>query len=361
MVRAKPIAADNHYTPHLLAQTLIDSASTLRPSVVADLCAGRGDLLLQAETVWPSARYAAVDIDPTLVHFLRRRRPNWHVGECDITSPISRKRSSVLKLFDKNISLLLLNPPFTCRGNTRHPTPTHRGTIYAGTAMSFLITATSYLHANGTAIAILPSGAFHNQKDQLALNYIKTRFDVTVVHTPSPRSFPTSSVATVIAHLTPRRGLETKLLLLPVHESPRQRLSVGIVRGCIPLYRCQSLSSGPAFVHSTDLQDSTVHLNGKYAIHPTRIISGPAVLIPRVGQLTPRKIALFKANTPIVLSDCVIALTTRTFADAKHVRNRLLTEFPLLRGQYVGSGAPFISLQRLRTALDHLGINVHDE
>ena len=88
---------DAHYTPQLLAQRLIAAANDLRPPVVADLCAGRGDLLFQAETVWPHAIYAAIDIDPTLVRDLRRQRTKWHVGQCDLTNPTSRQQSAVLQ------------------------------------------------------------------------------------------------------------------------------------------------------------------------------------------------------------------------------------------------------------------------
>ena len=227
--------------------------------------------------------------------------------------------------------------------------------------MCVLLTALSYLHSSGSAIAILPSGALHNQKDRTAWNYIRTHFDVNIIESTQRNAFPNSSANTLIVRFDACSTPPPLPPLLLRPSPPDKRTHVRIVRGCLPLHRSPNHHSGPAFVHSTDLRGSTVHLNGNHAIHPTRTIFQPAVLIPRVGQLTRRKIAIFDATTPIVLSDCVIALTTRSIRHAIHVQQRLLDGFALLHGQYVGTGAPFITLGRLRTALTDLGIDVHDD
>ena len=352
---------DAHYTPQLLAQRLIAAANDLRPPVVADLCAGRGDLLFQAETVWPHAIYAAIDIDPTLVRDLRRQRTKWHVGQCDLTNPTSRQQSAVLQKVNKRISLLLLNPPFSCRGSASIIAPTDFGTINASTAMCVLLTALSYLHTTGSAIAILPSGALHSQKDRIAWNYLRKHFDVHIIESNKRDAFPDSSANTLIIRFDARSTPPPLPPLLLGPHPPDRRIHVRIIRGCLPLHRSPNHHSGPAFVHSTDLRGFAVHLNGNHAIHPTRTISQPAVLIPRVGQLTRCKIALFDATTPIVLSDCVIALTAPSVPQAMDVQQRILDGFGLLHGQYVGTGAPFITLRRLRTALTDLGIGVHDD
>ena len=131
--------------------------------------------------------------------------------------------------------------------------------------------------------------------------------------------------------------------------------------GCQPMYRTRDASTGPVLVHSTDLRSSRVYLNGCRGISEERRLYGPSVLLPRVGRITKDKIALLQSlDTPIVLSDCVIAITTTTLDDARRVQKLLIEGFPSLRAQYVGTGAPFVTLQRLRTVLNRLGIACDD-
>ena len=355
---------DTHYTPRLVARKLVAAAKNLRPSVIADLCAGRGDLLLEAEALWPDAKYAAVDIDHAVVRHLRRARPSWWVGRCDITNPLSMRHSLVLKQTSRRISLLLLNPPFTCRGGARLSATTETGKIRTSTAMYFLITALAHLHPTGSAIAILPFGALHNHRDKTAWDYISSKFRVSVVERPPVASFPDCSASTIIVRLSPSdcHFVDESALRddLPLSQegSLLQSPPVRIVRGCLPFVRSDNNFVGPVLVHSTNLRDEKVILNGHHARSQRRIISQPAVLLPRVGQITKTKIAPFDASKPIVLSDCVIALTTHSFPDAIAVHQRLINNFPLIRAQYVGTGAPFITLQRLTKTLRRLRVEV---
>ena len=264
----------------------------------------------------------------------------------------------MLKRIKRRISLLLLNPPFSCRGNVRHTASTETGKISASTAMCFLIIALSYLDTNGSAIAILPFGSMYNQRDETAWNYIRSKYRVSIIDCPPIGSFPLSSARTVIVRLSPpgnRIDQEPPLRKTLLFD---WRPSVRIIRGCLPLLKSNTNSIGAALVHSTDLRNAKVHLNGHYATSLRRLIAQPAVLLPRVGQLTDGKIAVYDASTPIVLSDCVIALTTESYDDAILVRKRLVSHFPILYAQYVGTGAPFVTLQRLATTLIDLGIDV---
>ena len=120
---------DIHYTPSALATSLVQATSEVRPKLVADLAAGNGNLLLAAEQVWPNARFVATDIDPRAVRRLGRLRPSWTVGRCDLRSVPSRRSCLALKNMRKSACLLLLNPPFSCRGGTRFPVPTSSGPI----------------------------------------------------------------------------------------------------------------------------------------------------------------------------------------------------------------------------------------
>lgn len=85
---------------------------------------------------------------------------------------------------------------------------------------------------------------------------------------------------------------------------------------------------------------------------------GPAVLIPRVGRLSEGKVALFNAHKKVVISDCVIAIKTETFQLAVRLRRLLIANFEPFSRHWVGTGAPFITLARLREALLELGVEI---
>ncbi len=351
---------DDHYTPKALAAKLIDSVGDIRPSVVADLCSGRGDLLFRAEERWPTADYAAVDIDRTAIRDLRRLRPQWQVGRCDLRNIRSRNSSPVLRRVAKKISLLLLNPPFSCRGGTRYSTDTPSGSLYASSAISFLITSLAYLDKTGSAVAVLPSGALYSQKDRSAWEYIHSRFSVSVISALPRGDFPGSAANVVLVRLSPHAVFTATQETPGPAPSPFTPLKVRVTRGCQAMHRISGKTNGPILVHSTDLRESRVHLNGRRGNNARRSFSGSAVLLPRVGQLTRDKIALFHSNEPIVLSDCVIGLATNSLPEASEIQRRLLLYFSKLIGQYVGTGAPFVTLERLEETLCSIGIERDD-
>ncbi len=168
-------ASDVHYTPPAVAQALVHAARDLQPKLIADLAAGNGDLLLQAERLWPAATYVATDIDHRATRRLARLRSSWTVGRCDLRNPRSRSSSRILARIQRAASLLLLNPPFSCRGGTRFLVQTPNGPLYASTAMSFLLLATAYLAPNGNIVSVLPLGCLHNSKDAAARHYLQSQ------------------------------------------------------------------------------------------------------------------------------------------------------------------------------------------
>jgi hypothetical protein len=349
---------DAHYTPKPLAAALVGSAGDLTPTLIADLAAGEGDLLLEAEQVWPDAQFVATDIDRVALRGLRQMRSNWMLGECDLRNPRSRARCRALNQIRGAVSLLLLNPPFSCRGGTRFPVVTPTGCVYASTAMAFLLIASGYVSETGDIVAILPSGSLYSRKDAQAWSYVKTKYQVSVVGHYGKDSFPGSAASTTLVRLSPRRtGTPVTGRTAQGSRLSVPRLRVQVIRGCCPLYRAKRESSQPTLVHYTDLRDARVHLNGRRGFGAYRCITGPAVLIPRVGRITAGKIAFFAGTQRVMISDCVIALKTASRSVAHQVRDRLVNNLRVFSAYYVGTGAPFITLDRLAAVLDCLGID----
>lgn len=352
--------SDIHYTPPAVARALVHSARDLHPRLIADLAAGNGDLLLQAERLWPTASFVATDIDSRAIRRLTRLRPSWAIGRCDLRNPRSRSSSPVLTRIPQAACLLLLNPPFTCRGGTRFPVTTPDGPMYASTAMSFLLLATAYLAPHGHIVSLLPLNCLHSSKDAHARNYLYSKYRLTVLDTYAMGTFPRSAASTVLARLSPPAPATTHPIPPTSPPRPQPLLHVSIIRGSCPLHRPKPDKPAPPLVHYTDLRNGAVILNGRCGFGAFRCVTAPALLLPRVGQITPGKIAVLQSPHSVMLSDCLIALKTTSPHHTPLLRARLVQNFSKLRNQYIGTGAPFITLTRLKTVLQALGVEVDE-
>ena len=352
---------DVHYTPAFIAKALVRATPELQPELVADLAAGNGDLLLHAEEAWPSARFVATDIDRRAVSRLARLRPSWSIGRCDLRNARSRASCRVLRDIEHATSLMLLNPPFSCRGGRRFVVQTSAGTVQAGTAMSFLLLATRYVAKTGHVVSVLPQGCLYNSKDAQAWSHLRSRFDVDVVDSYSKGSFPGSAANTAVVHLSPRtRQMRHTSSSRSVRREQDSAIHVVVVRGNCPVHRPGHESLELPLVHYTDIRNGSVVLNGRRGFGAFRCVDGPAVLIPRVGRLTSGKIALLKSSDSVMLSDCVIALRPVSLEHARSLCTRLVENLDQLRNHYVGTGAPFVTLARLNAALRALGVHVDE-
>ena len=349
---------DAHYTPSALAKSIVDAGSNLEPEVVADLAAGRGDLLLEAERSWPTATFIATDIDRASIAHLSTLRPYWIVGRCDLRNSHSRSACHALRNEKKAISLLLLNPPFSCRGGTKFSVQTRVGPIAASTAMSFLLLATEYVADNGTIVVILPLGCMTNLKDVEAWNHLKSKYDVCHLSNSARGTFPGSSASTAIVRLSP----PTTLAVTKTHPvsalCPKDAIEVTVTRGCCQPHRSPNNAGSSILVHYTDIRDGSVELNGRRGFGTHKCIQGPALIIPRVGRITTSKVAILNHAEKVMLSDCVIAITPKVREHLHLLRERILDNFDQLRASYVGTGAPFVTLGRLHATLSAMGVQV---
>ena len=303
---------DSHYTPPAVANLLVEAANDLSPKLIADLGAGNGDLLLAAERKWPTARFVATDIDRLAIRRLARLRPSWTVGCCDLRNKRSRNSCSALRNMTNSVCLLLLNPPFSCRGGTRFLVNSTTSPLFASTAMSFLFHALDYVSDTGHIASILPHGCLHSQKDESAWDSLNKRYHVQTLTTYPMGTFPNSAARTALVRLSPKsltRICPTPPKYCSHASGTTKTLRVQVIRGTCPIHRILSDDkSNPVLIHYTDIRNGAVKPNVRRGVGNYRCIEGPAVLIPRVGNITATKIALFDSSVHVMLSDCVIAI-----------------------------------------------------
>lgn len=354
---------DTHYTPKELADQLVESVDRCEIRLVADFTAGEGSLLDAASARWPDARFVATDIDHEAVRRLKSRAGQCTAGRCDFLSPRSRASCSATRSLAGTVDLVLLNPPFSVRGGTKIETRFGQRRLTSSPAMAFVLASLSYLATDGQARLIVPAGTLVSVRDESAWNAIHEKFSTRVLAHVGRGSFPSCACSSALIAVDP---LKTEVPAAHIDPTPSAAsafsctIEARLVRGGFQMHRPNGSRSGPAIVHSTHLQNGTVAIDGRHGEGAFATICRPAVLVPRVGRLTPHKVALFEGGTPVMLSDCVLAIVPEDPSCAAATRDRILSGFGGFEAAYSGTGAPHITLGRLADALGTVGIEVVD-
>ncbi|CAH0150068.1 methyltransferase [Roseomonas sp. CECT 9278] len=353
---------DRHYTPADVARALLAFAHDRAPSAAADFAAGDGALLNAVSERWPDCALVASDVDRGAVHRLRKALPLAKVGRCDFLNARSRRASPAIAHGVAEIPLIVLNPPFSCRGSERHVMHFNGGEVRCSKAMAFVLGALPYLRSDGQLLALLPSSCLTSEKDAPARRTLSTQFTLEELGRVNRGSFAGCEVQVSYVRVSQRANPD------PANELPgattaefrrpvRQRDHVTIVRGSLQMHEIGRSGARGArrLVHTTELKGGLV-LRGTVSVTTERsTISGPAVLMPRVGRPSLGKVCLLGAGQTVAISACVIALKGVDEASTKRLYGMLRHHWLVVEAAYTGTCAPYVTLDRLSGVLQTLG------
>jgi len=362
------VTADFFCTPSSIAHTLAVSATIPRSRSIriADFAAGDGSLLRAASQHWRNGHFTATDADDRHVRRLRLSYPSWSVGRCDFLNARSVRLCRATRAAFGRVDLVLLNPPFSCRGNRTHVSEYASVEVRSSLALAFVIRSIPFLRTGGQLVAVLPASSLVSHKDRAAWTSIGRDYRVSVVQSNALHAFRGCVLRTDIVHLVPRTTVHqvssslAKQSACHCQSHPRAPTGEGegldIVRGSIDMHSWPSLESSPglALVHTTELRGRLVTASRR-RIRTTRSqLRGPAVLLPRVGEPSRGKVSLLLSRDTVHLSSCVYGLPCKSQRRAASIRSNLLRAWDLLEGHYVGSCARYLTVNSLRCVLRSL-------
>jgi hypothetical protein len=199
--------------------------------------------------------------------------------------------------------------------------------------------------------------------DSLLWRFWGDQFSVEVIEEMDRYTFPKVRTTTSLVRieLTPRKRAAAKgVYETKVPTRPPQNdwpcICVDVVRGRVPVHKILGLSTteGNPFVHSTNLRDGRVESPCEVA---SGVLSstGPFVLLPRVGRPAASKVAIAEVGK-LVLSDCVFGLRPRDPNSLRSLQQLVLENFSTLAHEFVGSCAPYLTVERLLGWLSALGL-----
>lgn len=342
------IRSDRIYTPEWLAMEMIASIRKRNPLLIADFSVGEGSLLDAALRRWPKIQIVANDRNSSLIADLARKRPRWH----SYVSNFLGRHHPGLEKYRGKIDVILLNPPFSCRGGLKLKSNVVGNS--ASVALAFIVRALPFLRESGQLAAIVPVGTLTSQKDLATWNWIKQRYHVDIVRRYPYTVFPGYRVRCALIRLSKRTTIQKDRSKLPPATKATEP---SLVRGTIQMHLARRSNSQLRLplVHTTNLKEGRILLSKFFVKRPRTYISGPAILMPRVGKPDAGKFALLCKNSTIAISDCVIAIKPKRNS-VRPLYQTLRANWEKVRKSYVGSCAPYITLARLKSVLSDLQV-----
>lgn len=353
---------DGYDTPPSLAAVMVGAVREgRRLRTVLDPAMGTGNLLRAASERWGGElRYFGCDNAASVVDCTRVSNPAWVVGYCDFLNPRSRASCRVIRgLPVEGVDLVLINPPFSGRGSASRVLSVGDRSIRCSPALAFVGQSMRYLSNQGLISALLPAGTIVSEKDAEAWRAIQELAAVALVRKFDRGAFLGASARTVlvtISHGKPRPGNQ----LLEEARTPTGDVVV-VSRGNVRMHEVGEFESskGVPLIHTTGLSEHQIKGYGPMVNGLARQISGPAVLLPRVGLPRLDKVVFVSKGTTVAPSDCILAIQGSEKA-SRRVEQALVTEWSSLVEFYGGSCAPYITIRRLLVWLMGRGIHARE-
>jgi hypothetical protein len=328
---------------------------------VFDPTVGEGALLAAVGARFgDSVRLLGLDVDERVVRAVQRREPHWVVGRADATRPRSRRSSLAWRLATEDLSAVVLNPPFSYRGNGGQMISYGGFSGRVAPSMHFLVEVLEGLNPRHGVYAIMPEGALEADRHRALWDEILKSHSLTRLRKLSNSAFRGARVSTTLVQIGPRLGREGSLAAAPDVDGPVKPPNGGcrcveLIRGRVPVHRVPlfNLGSGVSpFLHTTNLRADTSSLFAPTALSD----DGPMVIINRIGRL--REPTVLNLGR-VVLSDCLFALRPKSRNQLEQLQSEVCEAAPEFAREYRGTGAKYITVGSVLRQLSLIGWHAH--
>ena len=348
---------DEFYTPKPLAEELVGHCRVVQPTVVADFTMGGGSLLNAANVAWPNAKLFGNDIDKRALSAVSGLGLHASGFRGDFLS-----KKHVARLYGAleiagHADVILLNPPFSCKGSTVVSSIFEDAEVQCSRAMAFLLGSCVFLKEGGEILGIVPRSCLRSEKDGTARELLRRRHFVEDLGEPMCGGFKGASVSVHIVRIRHRPTKRTgDSAGRPVRRLQRHRqFQIFLTRGGHALCDSVEGNEGISLVHTTELKDGRLLPTFRTARRTTRQVSGRILLLPRVGRPSSAKLVLTTFKEPVVLSDCIVGIKTMPEGHESQVATLMRRFWPQIEDLYSGTCARYVTLKALQGFFRSLG------
>jgi type I restriction-modification system DNA methylase subunit len=367
------VHVDAHYTPSKIARELIRGVD-FWPRSVADFACGDGALLACAYNEWPSSVYIANDISTLTASTLAQEYGYLNVSNYDFLGEHDQCVKFIKNLPETSegeIDLILLNPPFTCKGSRKLLCNIYGNDVKCSVALAFFIKSLKLLSSKGQCLAILPESCFSSEKDSEAISLINRFYKIDFIKAPADTVFRNCSVRVALVKAIRIEFDKINASTTEDQDELSNNMSkyyeiqyTDLQRGKVTVNASSKLKGRKSinFIHTTDISQHLINYKNLQLIAADKdtAINGPVIILPRVGRPRVDKVTIYNSKAAMVLSDCLFSIKFHSEIDAVIAYNRIIDNWNNLSNLYTGTCARYITLNKLKNFLSSVGItNVH--
>lgn len=368
---------DQFFSPRNIADTVADvfvraaENSSVGTIEVVDFCAGHGSLLDAISTRLSGAMLVGTDIDPSCVRLLRKHRPSWSIGKLDLLSVMSRQRSPLY--CESRYAGFVLNPPFSGRGGQVVRVVLSDGNEFTcSRPLAFFLFSAQALRIGGVGVGVLPLSVLRSDRDARVIRWLSDRMELTVHAVIGKGGFSGVAAQSAIVSVTRCNVCDDTIVSDRLdgtscgYSSAVRclRPQVLLFRGKLPVYRrfgqfvddIDGVRS--RYVHTTDLR-KPVSTWSPITVDKGACMMGECVLIPRVGKISSHSVVIYSEDTPLVLSDCLFALSPLGYdLTLNGLRSILIDRIDDFVSLSQATGAPYLTVSQVRSLIEDAGYDV---
>lgn len=306
----------------------------------------------------PRARTLGVDLDARAVRKLARLRAVDLSSYANFLDARSFSRSAVgreLSLFSPD--LIVMNPPFSYRGQGRHEVSLDGQLWRLSPAAAFIARALSLWTPRQGLRAVIPEGIFLGEKHAAFWAALSLRFHVEKRSSLPSTTFVGVRAKSLVIEIRPRLNNLVALSNTDIPSVMRPRVSctcVDVVRGRVPVHLVGIKNGEAPYLHTSSLRRG-----GPPATSMSSRLDlasfGELLLIPRVGN--PSSFHPINVNGPVVLSDCLFGLRSLASGTAVKVHFLFRSRWDEICQLYSGTGASYTTVGRVSAFLQENGFN----
>lgn len=337
---------DQYYTPKAIATNIFANLDKFES--VADFAIGDGSLIKNLP--FEPNRVIGIDINPTTIEALSKTHQKWDLHTGDFLSPTE---STILWLADfrNKLDLIVLNPPFSCKGKKRIEVKINNKKFVSRIAIAFLIKAFDYLADHGQLIAILPLSTLKSEADTSAFVELSSTWDIEYGDKFGPSTFVGCAPSSIVVKFKKKttNSPDNKVIQLRKNEIS----SLEIVRGTVTIPETHRSGKFPV-LHTVNLKNHGVHTVTKFTDRQIKYVSGTYLCLPRVCKPLKDKIVIIR-NQSFVLSDCVFAIKTSDNFSIDQLKQIIINNWNEFSSLYESTCAPYITTNQLQNFFKNHG------
>lgn len=339
---------DQFYTPEAIASHLYTGVKKM--SVIADFAIGDGALIKNLP--FKPQNVIGLDIDSKVISQLKYSQTKWDLMTGDFLNPNDNVRLWLDQYLGR-IDLIVLNPPFSCKGKKRSNVKFKNEIKSCRIATAFLLEALKYLKPKGMLVAVLPLSIVKSEADLEILNQLTNEWNISLGEKFGPSAFKGCSPSSIILTILRRTEILSENKILEFQQ--RIKLHAQLVRGTISMPATSSVGKYKV-LHTVNLRNGKIITPTRFTERKIKFVSGTFLCIPRVCKPSKEKIVIVY-NEALVLSDCIFALSASNVNEIKEIKNLILSYWNEFAAMYESTCAPYITTTQLQLFLKRHGVS----